>query len=593
MSPNKIFYNLPDKAGVYMMKDSRGKLLYVGKAASLKKRVRNYAQGTVDSKTYALVSKISDVEYVVTPSPIEALILENDLIKKFRPRYNIKLRDDKKYPFIKINTSQDFPPISITRDLTDKKAKYYGPYTDAKNLRRTMRLIKTLFPLRTCKKNINLSKKLSPSATYGTSNIKSVCHKADAVSALGVVAPQRRNKSTAVNTRAYGAPCLNFHMKKCSAPCAGKISNNKYREILKQLDMFLSGRFNRLIIQCRSRMKKFSDRLNFETAARLRDQINTLEKITEKKGVFSENKKNSDYIAVSEAENHYAVQIFSSRDGYVINQNVFIFTSPIYSTSSRIIEYFILQYYNQKSFLPKEILTSIPLENKSLIEKWVEKNLKSRIVIKFPSKGKKAKLVGIVRENAKVKLIEYLNSKKVNKYTDKASQLLTKYLPGSILKKRIEAFDISHLAGENAIGAMVVFDKGKVSHKDYRLFNIRGHKTQDDIAMLTQMLNRRYTRLIKENQKKPCLIIIDGGVGQLNAGLKVLNKLELGGIKVIALAKRLEHVYLPYMPKPVILANNSPYLNFFKKIRDKTHNFAIKNLKKKRSRELRKKFNHR
>jgi len=541
--------SLPQGCGVYLFKDASGKILYVGKAANLAKRVKSYFQVPSGSETLlgrrpsptpklgALISQIGDLDYKITDNEVEALLLECNLIKEHHPRYNVSLKDDKKYPYLKI-TKEDFPRVFVTRKVKNDGAKYFGPYTNAKAIRQTLKLLRTLFPVRSCKRKI------------GKKPLK---------------------------------PCLNYHIKRCFAPCAGKISKEDYRKIVDEVGLFLKGEQERLIRRLGKRMEEVKEALKFEEASLLRDQIRSLEKIREKQKVISTRPIDQDVIAFALGPDSACSQIFFIRKGKLIGGEHFFLRGIKNKSQEKILTSLVKQYYYNATYIPKAVVLQNEIEEKKLIKDYLERKGKREVRFIVPKRGDKLRLVRLAQKNAQLTLSqEYSTSQQMKGET---LEELQRILGLKELPFRIEAFDISNISGILATGSLVVFKGGEPEKNEYRRFRIKRTRRIDDYAMISEVIERRYRRLLKERKILPDLILVDGGKGQLGVASKVLKRLRLR-LPVAALAKEYEHLFIPGRSHPIILARNSSALYLLKQIRDEAHRFALAYHRKLRKKKI-------
>jgi len=542
--------NLPGEPGVYIMKDELGNVIYVGKAVSLKNRVKQYFQSSKNHspKVQAMVSKIRDFEYILTDSEMEALILECNLIKKHRPRYNVLLKDDKHYPYIKVTTEEDYPRVLMTRNVKKDKNRYFGPFTDSRAVRETIELIKKLFPVRSCNKNLN-------------------------------------------NIQKGDRPCLYYHINQCQGPCLGNVDKEEYQNMIKEICKFLDGRYEELLKELKDEMKEAAANLQFEKAAMLRDKITAVEKIMEKQKVLSTDFIDQDAIAIAQGDKKSVVQLFFIRSGKLVGTEHFILDDTEDTDIKEILSSFIKQFYLVSSFIPKEILIQEDFDDIEIIERWLSENKGSRVYIKVPQRGEKKKLIDMAIKNAEETLENYEQklireeARTIGALDELAQHLQLEAPPG-----RIEAFDISNIQGVDSVASMVVFEDGKPNISEYRRFKIKGVIGPNDFASMSEVLQRRFKRGIEERKKLksegkdvnagkfskfPDLLLIDGGKGQLNAALKVLDELGLSYIPTIGLAKKFEEIYVKYQEEPIILPKNSNALQLLQRIRDEAHRFAI------------------
>lgn len=541
---------LPDKPGVYLMKNILGEIIYVGKAKVLKNRVRQYFQNSKNhsEKVKSMVKNIAEFEYIVTDSEMEALILECNLIKKYSPKYNISLKDDKFYPFIKITTNEDFPKVFITRNYAKDGNKYFGPYPNAGAVHETINLIRKVFPLRTCKKLILEGGK---------------------------------------ETR----PCLNYHIKKCNAPCAGYISKAEYRIMIDEIMDVLSGRDKTLVNKLRQEMQNASMNLEFEKAASLRDKVLAIENMAEKQKVFKSQEGDEDFINLYKDEKDCCIQVFFLRDGKVTGREHFMLENNADEEDAIIISQFIISFYGGTPKVPKNIY--IP-ENEEIeaLEEFLTIKRGSKVFVKTPVKGDKKDMLELVKNNAKITLEQFkdkiLKDKEINKICLEEIQNL---LDIDILPSRIEAYDISNIQGVDSVGSMIVFEDGKAKNSDYRRFRIKTVKNANDYDSMREILERRFTHglnEIKEIQEKnlkfskgkfsnfPDLIMMDGGKGQVNIALEVLRNLGIN-IPVCGLVKDDHHATrgIIYDNNELIVNRSSNLMQLIRRIQDEVHRFAI------------------
>lgn len=538
---------LPAKPGVYLMKDAAGQVIYVGKAVNLRNRVRSYfhVSNGQTPKIRRLVDHIADFEFIVTGSELEALILECNLIKKYRPRYNVRLKDDKRYPYIKISLQEAFPRIYTVRHMQDDGARYFGPYTSSKAVEQTLELLRKLFPYLTCKREI-----------------------------------------TGKDQRA----CLYYHIGRCAGPCIGAISQADYRALIEQIILFLEGKQERIIQNLQQEMQKAAEALAFERAAVLRDQVQALQKVIERQKVVSATRSDEDVIAFVREDGQACVQIFFIRGGKLIGREYFILTGTQGEDDLEIMTSFVKQFYDEAAYIPPTILVQHGIEEEQVIEEWLRQKRGTRVAIRVPRRGKGRELVQMAAENA----AETLAHLRAQWAADQARQVtaldeLQKYLHLAQAPTRIECYDISNIQGTSATGSMVVFVKGVPRKSEYRRFRIKTVSGADDYAMLQEVLRRRFKRaknLVMEQKPAseeeqggwgvmPDLVIVDGGKGQLHAALEVMNEMGVAHILAIGLAKQREEVFLPGQSDPVLLPRDSEALYLLQRVRDEAHRFAI------------------
>ena len=519
---------LPEKPGVYLMHDDEGKVIYVGKAVVLKNRVRSYFRNLASHtpKVRAMVAKIAGIETIVTSSEVEALILECNLIKKYRPRYNISLKDDKTYPYLKVTVQEDFPRLYATRRLLKDGAKYYGPYADATAMHATVKLLRGMFPLRTCRK----------------------------------MNPDR--------------PCLNYHIKRCLAPCAGYVSKAEYHEMIKSVCMVLDGRTTELERDLRQRMQAAAEEYAFEEAARLRDQLQAVTRLNESQKAVTNNGGDMDFFGYGQDMTGICLQIFFVRKGKLLGRDNF-FLQDDGDGEREVLSAFLKQYYNEATFIPKEIvLPMLPeAEEQQLITAWLTEKAERKVELLQPQRGVKKDLLQLANDNA-VKLLEErlrkgsLSLKNDAQAAEELQQALG--LPHSL--ERMDCFDISHTQGSETVASMVVFRNGSISKKDYRKYKIVSAEGKpDDFKSMQEVVYRRY----KDYEDLPSLVVIDGGKGQLSSALEVIRGLGLADLPVVGLAKREEEIFLPHQSTSILLDRDSAALHLIQRIRDEAHRFAI------------------
>ena len=519
---------LPDKPGVYLMHDSEGKVIYVGKAVVLKNRVRSYFRNLASHtpKVKAMVAKIAEIETIVTSSEVEALILECNLIKKYRPRYNISLKDDKTYPYLKVTMQEDFPRLYMTRRLQRDGAKYYGPYADAGAMHATVKLLRTMFPLRTCRK----------------------------------MNPDR--------------PCLNYHIKRCLAPCAGYVSRDEYGKMIKSVCMVLDGRTTELERDLKQRMQEAAENYAFEEAARLRDQLQAVERLNESQKAVTTNGGDMDIIGFAQDMTGNCLQIFFVRKGKLIGRDNF-FLQDGSEAPQEVLTAFIKQYYNEATFIPREIvLPQLPeAEEQQLIELWLREKAERRVELLTPQRGIKRELLQLANDNALKLLAERLRKGSLSlKNDEQAAEELQQALGLEHSLERMDCFDISHTQGSETVASMVVFRNGSISKKDYRKYKIVSAEGKpDDFKSMQEVVYRRY----KDYEDLPNLVVIDGGKGQLSSALEVIRGLGLADLPVVGLAKREEEIFLPHQSTSILLDRDSAALHLIQRIRDEAHRFAI------------------
>ena len=515
--------NLPNKPGVYIMRDNTDTIIYIGKAKSLVKRVKSYFREKLDRpKTQILMSHFHSLEYIITNSEKEALILEANLIKKHRPRYNIQLKDDKRYPYVKI-TDEEYPRLVITRNVT-KNGVYFGPFTDVGSVKRTVKFLKSLFKIRTCR-NMN-------------------------------------------------GPCLNSQIDLCYAPCDGRISKKQYSEIINKIDLFFQGKYSVIVKNLKKEMLEAADNEEFEKAAVIRDQISSIEEIMEKQFVeLANDDLDQDVIAMALNKNEVIVIIMPIRNGKIVGRDDFLMSSSKYDSASEVMFAFIQQYYGYNRHVPKQILLEDDIDEKDLLEDWLSDLRGNKVKIKVPQKGVKLRLVKMAKKNAEI-------IKHQKKNMDNSLMELKKYLKLEKVPHVIEGYDISNISGKFAVGSKVSFKDGKPNKKMYKRFKMET-PGPNDFAMMEELLTRRLKMIDKDPE--PDLIVIDGGKGQLGMACGALEKLNLTHIPIIGLAKEFEEIYLPNSKRPIIIPKNNIALHLLQQVRDESHRFAITYHRKLRS----------
>lgn len=515
--------NLPKKPGVYIMRDANDEIIYIGKAKNLINRVRSYFREKLDRpKTQILMSHFDSLEYIVTNSEKEALILEATLIKKHRPRYNVQLKDDKRYPYVKI-TNEKYPRLIITRNIT-KNGIYYGPFTDVTSVKKTVKFLKSLFKIRTC--------------------------------------------------RNMDGPCLNSQIDLCYAPCSGEISKEEYDEIIIKIDLFFQGKYSVIVKNLKKEMAEAAENEQFEKAAVLRDQITSIEEIMEKQFVdLVDDDLDQDVIAIAPNDNEVVVIIMPIRNGKIVGRDDFLMSGSQYESNSEILFAFIQQYYGFNRHIPKQILLNEPIDDTELLEEWLSDLRGNKVYIKVPMKGVKLRLVNMAQKNAEI--IKHQKKAMENSLIE-----LKKYLKLDKLPRIIEGYDISNISGKFAVGSKVSFKDAKPNKKKYKRFKIET-PGPNDFAMMKELLTRRLKMI--DTDEEPDLIVIDGGKGQLGMACEVLDELNLAHIPIIGLAKEFEEIYIPNSKRPIIIPKNNKALHLLQQVRDESHRFAITYHRKLRS----------
>jgi len=542
---------LPTNPGVYLFKDHEGSVLYVGKAGNLKNRVSSYFQKAdgKDAKTLTMLERVADIDTFITDTEKEALILENNLIKEYRPRYNVKLRDDKNYPCLRLSIEDEFPTLCIVRQIKKDRSVYFGPYPSATSLRETLKLIRRLFPIRTC------------FDTKFTHRLR---------------------------------PCINYEMGRCTGPCCGKIEPVQYREMVHQVRMFLEGKNEALLDTLKKKMEEASEQLAFETAAKVRDQIAHIEKVLERQKIVSKDFIDQDVIGLHRQDHTVVIHPLFIRAGKLLGGKGFTFPSTRIP-EEEVLDSFLRQYYRQGKFIPDQVLIPIRMTDQTLLEEWLAELKGKKVRILVPERGEKKHLLGMACENAEKFLT---TGAEIEKDRRRLLNALKEELHLARIPSRIEAFDISNIQGRYAVGSMVVFEHGEAVNERYRHFRIKSIEGADDYGMMYEVLLRRYKKALEEDDL-PDLVLVDGGRGQLNIAQEVLKELDIRGIDLIGLAKerraeesRLkgimkseEKVFHPQFKEPLILEKRSPLIHFLDQIRDEAHRFAITYHKKMRGKE--------
>ena len=543
----EILRNLPARPGVYLHKNAQDKVIYVGKAVNLRSRVRSYFHKSAQEhpKTRRLVEEIADIDFIVADSELEALLLENTLIKQHQPRFNVRLKDDKRYPYIKVHWQDPFPRVTTTRRLQNDGARYYGPYTAAWAAYQTLDLVRKIFPYLTCTRNI-----------------------------------------TGRDERA----CLYYHIGRCAAPCIGVVDQAGYRQIIDNLCDFLNGDIEPVVADLRRQMDEAAENLDFEKAAQLRDQIKAIDQVVEKQKVVNAGTLDEDVIAFARADGDACVQVFFIRGGKLVGRDYFVLEGTADEADPEIMTSFLKQFYDQAVNIPPKILLPQEVDELMIIRDWLKSKRGAKVTMKVPRRGKQKELLKMATQNA-AETLNHLQARwsaDESKQTEALTQLQQALdLPDPPL--RIECYDISTLQGTHTVGSMVVFAKGVPRKSDYRRFKIQSVKGQDDYSSMQEMLRRRFKRMSDEGYRNPAatkkenawalipnLVIIDGGKGQLNAALEVLDEFELrDAVPIVGLAKREEELFLPGQSESIRLEPNSPGLFLIQRIRDEAHRFGV------------------
>lgn len=509
--------DLPDKTGVYIMKDARDNVIYVGKSISLKKRVKSYFKEYHDSpKTKVMMGQFKSLEYIITDTEKEALILEANLIKKYRPTYNVRLKDDKRYPYIKI-TRENFPRILITRNISGDGSHYFGPFTDAGSVKKTVKFVKSLFKIRDCKR--------------------------------------------------MDGPCLNSQIDLCHAPCAGEISKKDYKKLIDNIDLFFQGKYSQVMATLDKEMIEAAENHEFERAAVIRDQIESIKDVMERQNVAFNNNTDQDIIAGSYDQKIACMVVFSVREGKITGKEDFLMAGVENTNPEDVLSAFIKQYYSNPRYVPGEIILQYTIKEQNLVEDWLSDMREEPVEITVPHDGVKFKLIRMASKNADI-------IKNQKKQVNNALLDLKKYLKLPKIPQNIEGFDVSNISGKSAVGSMVSFQNAVPKKSRYRKYRLET-PGPDDYGMMRELLTRRYEKLVREKEDHPQLILVDGGKGQLKIAVEVLNSLNLNDIPVIGLAKEFEHIFIPQINEPIILPRNSQALFLLQRIRDEAHRFAV------------------
>ncbi len=525
---------LPAQSGVYILKDQVGEVLYVGKAKSLRSRVRSYFQkGVASPKTRMLQERIGDFEVYITSNEVEAMILESNLIKKHQPPFNIRLKDDKTYPYLKVTLQEGFPRIIKTRQFRRDGARYFGPYTSVEAVNRTLKWLLRLFPLRTCKRKITAGEK-------------------------------------------WERACLNYHIKKCLGPCIGAVDPQEYRQWVEKVILFLEGKQEELLEQVENNMQKAALNQEYEQAAEYRDALLAMEKVRERQEVVWKGDEEKDILGLAREGDRSCIQVFQIRHGRLLGREHFFLEGTGERTSGEIVTAFMQQYYLGSRGAPREIILPEAPEERELIENWLNKEAEHRVVLTVPQKGKKFRLLKLARENAEYQLEqENLMEEEKRKKEEKDLKQLKNALGLETFPEIIEGYDISNIGGEEAVGSMVVFVHGRPAGERYRRYKIRTVEGSNDVAMMGEVLERRLERLKNGGGTTPDLILIDGGKGQVNRVHSVLEKFNFEEIPLIGLAKKEEEIVFPGQKEGLRLDLGNRGLQLLQKVRDEAHRFAL------------------
>jgi excinuclease ABC subunit C len=529
--------SLPASPGVYQFRDKSGDLLYIGKAISIRNRVRQYFQKrpTGSPRIDLMISKIHDVEILLTDSDVEALILEANLVKQYNPRYNVRLKDDKSFPYIVI-TKEPYPRVFVTRQIKRDGSRYFGPYTDVKTMRYALKTIRDIFRIRSC--NYYIDDEFI------------------------------RLKKARI--------CLDYHIKKCDGPCEGLISEGAYNRMIDQVEELLKGRTEKLMGQFEREMNRLSGELKFEDAAEYRDKMQSLRVYSEHQKVEGVENIERDVFVIAMEEDDACGVVFKIREGKLIGRQHFYFDNVSDRSEGEVLEKLLQTFYLNDTYIPSEIMISSQLETNETVARWLSERTGGDVKLVTAENEIDTKLLRMFRLNAKFLLDELkIQRRKRGEFIPKSIQALQKDLRLQVPPLRIECFDISNIQGSDIVASLVCFDTGKPKKSEYRKFRITGLEHPDDFASMKQAVYRRYTRALEEQAPMPDLIVIDGGKGQLSSALSALRELGIKGVPIIGLAKRLEEIYLPGVQDPQTLPKSSPALRLLQRIRDEAHRFAI------------------
>jgi excinuclease ABC subunit C len=533
---------IPTTPGVYMMKNEADQILYVGKANSLRHRVRSYFQPAKihPPRIARMVEQVVKVDFITTASELEALALECNLIKEHRPKYNVRLRDDKQYPWLKVTWQEPFPRVYIVRRPQRDGARYYGPFTEAGALREILRLLRKIFPIRSCKRNLN---------------------------------PEERRR-----------PCLNYHIGRCLAPCAGEVGEETYRQMIQDFCRILEGHTEQLEAKLKQEMEAAASRREYEEAAVYRDKLRALQKVAQRQTVVSTNPIDRDVFGLAVTEEGSFIQVLQIRRGKLIGKEGFLFTDLV-SETEEFLRSFLLQYYDELDYIPKEVILPALLSDQAAVTAWLSERKQQKVELIHPKRGEKFQLLRMAQENAEILLEgELTRRKQAAAATRLALERLRDLLALPQIPQRIEAFDISHWQGEEPVAAMVVFLDGRPAPEAYRRFRIRGINKIDDYASLQEAVGRRFLRGRKEQEEEepnpgflpfPDLLVIDGGKGQLNAVCAKMAALGWDELPVISLAEKEEEIYQRGVEEPLRLARDDQALHLLQHLRDEAHRFAL------------------
>jgi excinuclease ABC subunit C len=525
---------LPDRPGIYIFKDAEGKVLYVGKAKSLRKRASSYLSRDHEPRLAAMVSEAVDLEYVVTDSEPEALLLENNWIKNKRPRYNVLLRDDKTYPYLKL-TRDEYPRIAFTRRIRNDGGDYFGPFLPGGLARKAIKLVQKLFQIRVCRLEID---------------------------------------------GGLARPCLYYDMHRCLGPCvAGLTTKEAYDEAVQQARLFLSGRNEQLLKRLKREMWEAAEGMDYERAAQLRDVLGEIEAVSQRRKLSSVEDEDLDVYGVQVGGGNAAVAVLVMRGGQVLDRRELFWEGVGQISPEFLLSEVLPQIYDRTTFIPKEIHLPVAIDGEEALLEWLCEKKGEKVYLRMPSRGPKAERVALAMHNAELAHKRRFRGEKESP----GAAALARHLGLEDLPRRVEGFDISHFQGGETVASMVVWEEGRMRKGEYRSFNIRGLTQPDDFAAMRQAVERRYRRVLEETGAMPDLILIDGGKGQLNAALAALTDLGVEETAIVALAKREEEVYLPDCPEPLRLGRDDAGLRLLQEVRDEAHRFAVSRHRRRRS----------
>ncbi len=582
----------PDGSGVYLLKDANGRVLYVGKARSLRERLKSYTQPQESPRLRSLVSKVTDLETVITRSEVEALVLEENFIKFKKPRYNVRLRDDKKFPYLRITAAEPFPRIYVTRNIRDDKSAFFGPYTSARELRKALRGVKRIFRLRTCKRDlppraeISNPKSQTPNAEPDETTAK------DAKTAKTGPESHRQNMQTqgfgrsqsaearvqksevgnrhsSLVTRQFVRPCLNFELNRCTGPCTGKVTQEQYAEQVKDVIRFLSGRSDELTEQVEQRMWAASQAEDFEVAAGLRDQLMALREIRKDQQAVVQDKTSRDIIGLARGARAAVAALFRVREGKIVSREEYPLTVGEDAPDSEILSTVIRSIHTHTHDIPDEIILPSAIDDAEVLEALFAEKRGRKVRIVVPERGDKVRLTELARANAEKALVELRPEERV----PAGNRELAEILGLATVPRMIEGVDISNTQGTNAVGSIVVFRDDRPTKQQYRLFKIRTVHGPDDFAMMEEVLSRRVRGLLEKNRPLPDLVLVDGGKGQLSAAVKAYGRFD-ADLPILGLAKETDTLYFND-GREITIPVTSPALKLLKRIRDESHRFAI------------------